>query len=89
MATLFDNSLLLTWSAALAAAGITGVDVMVDSTESARDAASGEASFRWGGLILRLVRDQAQDYVDIGPATVPSQTYSLDDVGVGSRLAAR
>lgn len=82
MTTNLENSLLSIWSAALASAGILGVDVLVDSTESADDSSSAEASFRWGDLVLRLVRDRGQDFVDLAPVAVPARAYGLDDVGV-------
>jgi hypothetical protein len=82
MAKPLEKSLLSTWSAALASAGIVGVDVVADSTGSAVDTLDGEARFRWGGLVLRLVRDRGQDFVDIAPAADPARAYTLDDIGV-------
>jgi hypothetical protein len=82
MAKHIEYGLLSTWSTALASAGIVGVDVVSDVTENAHDTGSGDASFRWGNLMVRLVRDRGQDFVDVGSAAAPENYFSLDDVGV-------
>ena len=76
------SSLMSTWHAALAAAGITDVTVEYDDTDSGAPFADGEARFRWGMLVLRLVRDRGQHFVDlVTPEPTPGY-LSLDDVGI-------
>lgn len=82
METKLDDPLLSTWSAALASVGITGADVLPDSTGNTLDSSSGAANFRWGVLVLRLLRDRGQDFVDVAPASLPARWYGLDDVGI-------
>jgi hypothetical protein len=82
MATSLKNALLSTWSAALGSAGITSADLLSDATQSEQETGGGEANFSWGSLILRLVRDRGQDFVNVASAADAEPFFRLDDLGV-------
>jgi hypothetical protein len=82
VAKVIDNPLLSAWSGALAAAGISGLALLEDATDQARQSANGQATFRWEGMTLRLLRDRGQDFVEVAPAAASSPAWSLDDLAV-------
>jgi hypothetical protein len=81
MATRIDSPLLVRWSRALSAAGIDTTTLLAESEE--QDAfGNAEASFGWGGLVLHLVRERGQEFVDVAPAHNPLYRFRLDDIGL-------
>jgi hypothetical protein len=82
MTTNPTSPLVSAWCAALASAGLASAKLISDSTDSSSLSADGEACFLLGTVILRLVRDRGQDFVDVRPASQPSQQFSLDDIGI-------
>jgi hypothetical protein len=76
-----DSPLLVRWSRTLSDAGIDTAILLAERVE--QDAfGDGEASFGWGGLVLHLVRERGQEFVDVASAQRPLERFRLDDIGL-------
>jgi len=76
-----ENPLLVDWTRTFAAAGIGEASLLSESFEP-NHFGDGQASFRLGSIILRLVRDRGEDSVDITPSCAPHEYFRLDDICV-------
>lgn len=75
----FEDTLSLWWGL-LDSSGFRDASLL--STTGLGPMDSCEAFFRSGTLVLRLVRDRGQDFVEVAPADDRSRVYQLDDLGV-------
>lgn len=77
-----ENPLLTNWSRMLAAVGISEAELLSERY-SAENFGDGEASFRLSGsIVLRLVRERGEDFVDIAPGSAPGESIRWDDLCV-------
>lgn len=62
-------------------AGLTGAELVSAQPESA---AFGDtsATFRLNGLLMRVVRDRGEEFLDLGSADEPAALFQYDDVEI-------
>jgi len=76
-----ENPLVVYWARTLSAAGIGEASLLSERFDPDHFG-DGEASFRLGSIILRLVRDRGEDSVEIAPTCAPHEYFRLDDIFV-------
>ena len=75
-----ENPLLVKWTRMLAAAGISEANLLSERYDP-EHFGDGEAIFQLSGaIVLRLVRDRGEDFVDIAPHSAPDERFRWDDV---------
>lgn len=75
-----ENPLLAMWTRMLATAGISEANLLSERYDP-EHFGDGEASFQLlGAIVLRLVRDRGEDFVDIAPGSAPDERFRWDDV---------
>jgi hypothetical protein len=65
----------------LRAAGFEGA-VLVEKLEQTGDFGNGRATFRVGTMLLRILRDRGQEFLEVAWSSAPTRFYQYDDVEI-------
>ncbi len=77
-----ENPLLTNWTRILAAVGISESELLSERYDP-EHFGDGEASFRLSGsIIVRLVRERGEDFVEIAARSAPGERFRWDDLCV-------
>lgn len=76
-----EDPLLKRWKILLQTAGVDPSTLQIERCDP-NAFGNALATARWGSLVLRLVLDRGQEFIDVSSSTVSKDYFSLDEIGI-------